>query len=87
MIADGSTAATHRSVGSYDPEPAPTFSTVRASAKAAWMWSAIRGSAARASSALRCGRRRSLQPGSCDSLRPYGGEAAPHGSGLTGRPW
>ncbi len=34
MAADGSTARTYRSSGSYDPVPAQTFSTVRASPRA-----------------------------------------------------
>ena len=33
MTDDGSTATTTRSAGSYDPVPAPTFSTVRSIAE------------------------------------------------------
>ena len=40
IVALGSTASTHRSSGSYEPAPAPTFTTVRASPRA-------RGSAGR----------------------------------------
>jgi hypothetical protein len=47
MTADGSTAVTSRSDGSYDPVPAPTLTTVRASPSAAQIRAAIRGSAGR----------------------------------------
>ena len=47
ITADGSTAVTSRSRGSYAPAPAPTLSTVRASPSAAWMIAAMRGSSAR----------------------------------------
>ena len=47
ITADGSTAVTSRSRGSYAPAPAPTFSTVRASPSAAWIAAAIRGSSPR----------------------------------------
>jgi hypothetical protein len=38
------TTVTARSEGSYEPVPAPTFSTDRASPDAEWMIVAIRGS-------------------------------------------
>jgi LCP family protein required for cell wall assembly len=44
MTAEGSTAVTSRSLGSYEPVPAPTFRTVLASPSAAQTCSAIRGS-------------------------------------------
>src|SRR4029450_5019488 len=47
MTADGSTAVTSRSEGSYEPVPAPTFNTVRASPSAAPTCAAIRGSVRR----------------------------------------
>jgi hypothetical protein len=43
----GSIGITRRSRGSYDPAPAPTFTTVRASPRAAWMSAAMRGSSRR----------------------------------------
>src|SRR5450631_3213282 len=43
MAADGSTAVTSRSSGSYDPAPAPTLTTDRASPSAAWTYAAPRG--------------------------------------------
>ena len=49
MTSDGSTARTQRSVGSYEPEPAPTFTTVRAGPSAVWIAAAIRGSGRRTS--------------------------------------
>jgi len=49
MEADGSTAVTVRSTGSYDPAPAPTLSTVRASPSASRMCAAMRGSGRRIS--------------------------------------
>ena len=42
--ADGSIAVTRRSVGSYDPAPAPTLSTVLAEPKARLMYAAMAGS-------------------------------------------
>jgi hypothetical protein len=47
ITADGSTAVTSRSGGSYEPAPAPTFSTDRASPSAARMRAARRGSSRR----------------------------------------
>jgi hypothetical protein len=47
MTADGSIASTRRSPGSYEPAPAPTFSTERATPSAAVNRSAMRGSARR----------------------------------------
>src|SRR5579872_2750703 len=47
MSADGSTAVRARSGGSYDPVPAPTFTTVRASPSASQTCAAIRGSVRR----------------------------------------
>jgi hypothetical protein len=47
MTADGSTAVTSRSRGSYEPLPAPTLSTVRAPPSAPWITAAIRGSSPR----------------------------------------
>ena len=44
MVADGSTATTRRSVGSYDPAPAPTLTTVAARPRLRWMQAAILGS-------------------------------------------
>jgi hypothetical protein len=44
---DGSTATTRRSVGSYEPVPAPTLTTDSASPSALKMKSAIRGSGRR----------------------------------------
>ena len=44
ITADGSTAVTSRSRGSYEPVPAPTLTTVRASPSAARIGSAGRGS-------------------------------------------
>ena len=49
IVSDGSTAVTSRSAGSYAPAPAPTFTTVRASRRAARMRAAIRGSSRRTS--------------------------------------
>jgi len=49
ITSDGSTATTSRSCGSYDPAPAPTFTTVRASPSATRMRAAIRGSSRRTS--------------------------------------
>lgn len=45
---EGSTAVTIRSAGSYDPVPAPTFTTVLASPRAAEIAAAMRGSGRRA---------------------------------------
>jgi hypothetical protein len=47
ITGDGSTAMTLRPGGSYEPVPAPTFSTVRASPSAAQIRAAIRGSVRR----------------------------------------
>jgi hypothetical protein len=47
IAADGSTASTYRSEGSYDPVPAPTFSTVRLAPSAACTLASIRGSVVR----------------------------------------
>ena len=47
IAAEGSTATTGRSSGSYEPAPAPTFTTVRAAPSAAWTRAAIRGSGRR----------------------------------------
>src|SRR5580704_290916 len=47
MTADGSTAVTCRSGGSYAPVPAPTLTTVRASPSAAQIRAASRGSVGR----------------------------------------
>jgi hypothetical protein len=47
MTADGSTAPTGRSRGSYDPVPAPTFSTLSAPPIAAASAAAILGSSRR----------------------------------------
>src|SRR6185437_14430223 len=47
MTADGSAAVTSRPGGSYEPVPAPTFSTVRASPSAAQTCAAILGSVRR----------------------------------------
>jgi putative transcriptional regulator len=47
IVADGSTAVTCRSVGSYEPVPAPILRTLCASPSAAWTNAAIRGSATR----------------------------------------
>jgi hypothetical protein len=47
MIADGSTATTRRSAGSYEPVPAPTFSTLSASPSARASRAAILGSSRR----------------------------------------
>ena len=47
MLGDGSIASTRRPGGSYEPAPAPTFTTVRAVPRAASMRSAIRGSGRR----------------------------------------
>jgi hypothetical protein len=47
ITSDGSTATTSRSCGSYDPAPAPTFTTVRASPSAARIRAAILGSGRR----------------------------------------
>ena len=49
ISSDGSTAVTSRSTGSYDPVPAPTFSTLRASPSAVWIIAAMRGSGLRRS--------------------------------------
>ena len=45
--ADGSTAVTSRPSGSYEPAPAPTFSTVRADPSDSSMRAAILGSGCR----------------------------------------
>ncbi len=47
ITSDGSTAITSRSRGSYEPVPAPTFTTDRASPSAATIAAAIRGSSRR----------------------------------------
>jgi len=47
MTADGSTAVTSRSGGSWEPVPAPTFRIVRASPSAAQTCAAILGSVRR----------------------------------------
>src|SRR5262245_21159506 len=47
MTSLGSTAMTYRSSGSYDPVPAPTFTTDRASPSASRMADEIRGSSRR----------------------------------------
>src|SRR4051812_37917709 len=47
MVADGSIAVTSRSGDSYEPAPAPTFTTVRASPSARSMAAAMRGSVRR----------------------------------------
>ncbi len=47
IVSDGSTATTARSAGSYDPAPAPTFTTVRASPSARRITAAHRGSGRR----------------------------------------
>ncbi len=45
---------TSKSVGSYEPAPAPTFTMERQPASASRIWAAIRGSAFRASHSRRC---------------------------------
>ena len=47
IVCDGSTATTRRSRGSYEPVPAPTLTTLRASPSAAWIAASMRGSAVR----------------------------------------
>ena len=47
ITSEGSTAVTSRSVGSYGPVPAPTFTTVRASPSAARILAPMRGSSRR----------------------------------------
>src|SRR6267378_4202298 len=47
IAADGSTATTGRSAGSYEPAPAPTFTTLAAAPSASAMAAAIRGSGRR----------------------------------------
>ena len=47
IVADGSTASTSRSAGSYEPVPAPTFNTDRASPSASRISAASLGSGLR----------------------------------------
>jgi len=47
ITGEGSTATTRRPLGSYDPVPAPTFTTERASARARAIWAPRRGSGRR----------------------------------------
>ncbi len=47
MVSDGSSATTSRSVGSYEPAPAPTFKIFEASPSAAWIAASHRGSGVR----------------------------------------
>jgi len=49
MTSDGSTATTRRPFGSYEPVPAPTFTTLVAPARADSSCAAIRGSGRRIS--------------------------------------